>query len=215
MLSVSILKQLDFSDADKLLRKYKIKTPPFGIAKTPHDAVKIARKIGYPVVMKIISPDILHKTERKGVIVGLKSDSEVEKSFEEIRKHAGKAKFKGMLIQKQVEGKETIIGGKKDPQFGAVVLFGLGGIFVEVMKDVSLRIAPIDKREAMEMIKEVKGYPILAGIRGQKPVNLEKLAEMIASVSRMLSENDIQELDLNPVLVNDKECLPVDVRMMK
>ncbi len=209
------LKQLDFSDAEKLLKKYRIKMPDSGIAKKPQEAVKIAKKIGYPVVMKILSPDIIHKTERKGVMVGICDDKSVEKSYDEIKKHAGKAKFKGILVQGQAEGREVIIGGKKDPQFGAVVLFGLGGIFVEVMKDISLRIAPIDNREAMAMIKEVKGYPILAGARGQKPVNLEKLAEMIASVSRMMSENDIQELDLNPVFVNEKACLPVDVRMLK
>jgi len=209
------LKQLDFSDAEKLLHKYRIKTPDSGVAKKPAEAVKIAKKIGYPVVMKILSPDIIHKTERKGVMVGVCDDKAVERAFDEIRKHAGKAKFKGILVQRQADGREVIIGGKKDPQFGAVVLFGLGGIFVEIMKDVSLRIAPIDQREAMAMIKEVKGYPILAGARGQKPANLEKLAEMIASVSRMLSENDIQELDLNPVFVNEKGCLPVDVRMMK
>lgn len=209
------MKQLDFSDAEKLLKKYRIKTPDSGIAKKPAEAVKIAKKIGYPVVMKIISPDIIHKTEKKAVVLGLSDDKAVERAFDEIRKRAGKAAFKGMLVQRQAYGREVIIGGKRDPQFGAVVLFGLGGIFVEIMKDVSLRIAPIDKKEAMEMIKEVKGYPILAGARGQKPVNLEKLAEIIASVSRMLSENDIQELDLNPVFVNEKDCLPVDVRMLK
>jgi len=209
------LKQLDFSDAEKLLHKYRIKTPDSGIAKKPAEAVKIAKKIGYPVVMKILSPDIVHKTERKAVMVGLCDDRAVEKAFDEIKKHAGKAKFKGMLIQKQADGKEVIIGGKRDPQFGAVILFGLGGIFVEIMKDVSLRIAPIDKHEALAMIKEVKGYPILAGARGQKPVALEKLAELISSASRLISENGIQELDLNPVFVNEKDCLPVDVRMMK
>ena len=209
------MKQLDFSDAEKLLHKYRIKTPDSGIAKKPAEAVKIAKKIGYPVVMKILSPDIVHKTERKAVMVGLCDDRAVEKAFDEIKKHAGKAKFKGMLIQKQADGKEVIIGGKRDPQFGAVILFGLGGIFVEIMKDVSLRIAPIDKHEALAMIKEVKGYPILAGARGQKPVALEKLAELISSASRLISENGIQELDLNPVFVNEKDCLPVDVRMMK
>ena len=209
------MKQLDFSDAEKLLHKYRIKTPDSGVAKKPAEAVKIAKKIGYPVVMKLLSPDIIHKTEKKAVIMGLCDDKSVESAFDEIRKHAGKARFKGMLIQSQADGREVIIGGKRDPQFGAIVLFGLGGIFVEIMKDVSLRIAPIDKHEAMAMIKEVKGYPILAGARGQKPVALEKLAELVSSVSKLISENDIQELDLNPVFVNEKDCLPVDVRMMK
>ena len=209
------LKQLDFSDAEKLLHKYRIKTPDSGIAKKPIEAVKIAKKIGYPVVLKLLSPDIVHKTEKKAVIVGLCDDKSVESAFDEIRKRAGKARFRGILVQRQADGREVIIGGKRDPQFGAIVLFGLGGIFVEIMKDVSLRIAPIDKHEALAMIKEVKGYPILAGARGQKPVALEKLAELVSSVSRLISENDIQELDLNPVFVNDRECLPVDVRMMK
>lgn len=209
------MKQIDFSDAEKLLRKYRIKTPEHGIAKKPAEAVKMARKIGYPVVMKIISPDIVHKTEKKAVITGLCDDRAVERAFDDIRKRAGKARFKGMLVQRQAEGREAIIGGKRDPQFGAVVLFGLGGIFVEIMKDVSIRIAPIDKHEALAMIKEVRSYPILAGARGQKPAAVDKLAELVASVSRLISENDIQELDLNPVFINEKECMPVDVRMMK
>lgn len=209
------LKQLDFSEAGKLLKKYHIKTPDSAIVKKPEEAAKIAKKIGYPVVLKILSPDIIHKTEKKGVIVGLKDESQVMKAFDEIKKHAGKARFRGILVQRQVEGREVIIGGKRDQQFGAIVLFGLGGIFVEIMKDVSLRIAPIDKKEAMAMISEIKGYPILAGARGEKPVNLEKLAQTVSSASKMVSENDIQELDLNPVFVNEKDCLAVDVRMMK
>jgi len=209
------LKQLDFSDIDKLAKKYRIKTPNSNIAKNQAEAIKIAKKFGYPVVMKIISPDILHKTEKKAVITGICDDKAVTAAFDEIRKHAGKAKFKGMLVQSQAEGREVIVGGKRDPQFGAIVLFGLGGIFVEILKDVSLRIAPIDKREAMEMIKEIKGYPILAGARGEKPVNLEKLAELISSVSYLIYENDIAELDMNPVFVNEKGYLAVDIRMIK
>lgn len=208
------MKQLDFLDAEKLLRKYKIKTPGFGIAKKPQEAVKIAKKLGYPVVMKVLSPDIIHKTEKKAVVVGIASDQAAEKAFEEIRKRVGKARFHGMLIQRQVEGKEVIIGGKIDKQFGAVVLFGLGGIFVEIMKDISLRIAPVTKTEALDMIKEIKGYPILAGARGEKPVNLDKLAELISSVSKLMAGGKISEMDLNPVFVNEKECLPVDIRMM-
>ncbi len=208
------LKQLDFSEADRLLKRYHIKTPDSAIARKPEEAAKLAKKIGFPVVMKIISPDIVHKTEKKGVVIGVKDEDQAIKAFDEIRKNAGKARFHGILVQRQAEGKEVIIGGKRDSQFGAVVLFGLGGIFVEIMKDVSLRIAPIDKREAMAMIKEIKGYPILAGARGQKPVNIDRLAEMIASVSKMLAENNIQELDLNPVFVSEKDCLPVDVRMI-
>ena len=196
------------------MKRYHIKTPDSAIARKPEEAAKIARRLGFPIVMKIISPDIVHKTEKKGVVIGIKDENQAIKAFDEIRKNAGKARFRGILIQRQAEGREVIIGGKRDQQFGAVVLFGLGGIFVEIMKDVSLRIAPIDKHEALTMIKEVKGYPILAGARGQKPVNIDRLAEMIASVSKMLSENDIQELDLNPVFVNEKDCLPVDVRMI-
>jgi len=208
------LKQLDFSEADRLLKKYHIKTPDSAIARKPEEAARLASKIGYPVVLKIISPDIVHKTEKKGVVIGIKDGSQAMKAFDEIRKNAGKARFRGVLVQRQAEGREVIIGGKRDQQFGAIVLFGLGGIFVEIMKDISLRIAPIDKKEALAMIKEIKGYPILAGARGQKPVNIDKLAEMIASVSKMLAENKIQELDLNPVFVNEKDCFPVDVRMI-
>jgi acetyl-CoA synthetase (ADP-forming) len=209
------LKQLDFSEAEKLIKKYRIRTPDYAIAKKKEEAVKFARKLGWPVVLKIISPDIIHKTEKKAVVIGICDEPSVGKAFDEIRKRAGKARFRGILVQSQAYGKEVIIGGKRDPQFGAVVLFGLGGIFVEVLKDVSLRIAPIDKLEALKMMKEIRGYPILAGARGEKPVNMEKLAEMIVAVSRLISENGIQELDLNPVFVNEKDCLAVDVRMIK
>lgn len=209
------MRQLDFSEAEKLAKKYKIKTPASALAKKKEEATRIAKKLGFPVVLKIVSPDIIHKTEKKGVVIGICDEKAVERAFDDIRKHAGKARFGGILVQKQAEGREVIIGGKMDKQFGAIVLFGLGGTLVEVFKDVSLRIAPIDKRQALEMIAEIKGYPILAGARGERPVNLDKIAETIAAVSRLISENDIQELDLNPVFVNEKDCLAVDLRMIK
>jgi acyl-CoA synthetase (NDP forming) len=208
------VKQLDFSEAEKILKKYRIKTPNSTIVKKREEAAKAAKKLGFPVVMKIISPDIIHKTEKKAVMTGILDEAGAERAFDEIKKRSGKARFKGILVQQQVEGKEVIIGGKTDAQFGPIVLFGIGGIFVEIMKDVSLRIAPIEKSEALEMIKEIKSYPILAGARGEKPVNLAKLAEMISAVSKMISNNKINELDLNPVIVSDKECVAVDIRMM-
>lgn len=208
------MKLLDFQEAEKLLKKYKIKTPNSAIAKKREEAVKIAKKLGFPVVLKIVSPDIIHKTEKKAVLANLKDEKAVGEAFDSIMKNAGKVRFKGMLVQKQAEGKEVIIGGKIDPQFGAIVLFGLGGIFVEVMKDVTIRIAPIDKHEALMMIREIKGLPILLGARGEKIANIEKLAETISSASKMIFESKIQEMDLNPVFVNDKECIAVDARLM-
>ena len=209
-----VVKQLDFSEAEKILRKYRIKTPNSVMVKKREEAAKAAKKLGFPVVMKINSPDIVHKTEKKAVITGIADEAGAEKAFDEIKKRAGKARFRGILVQQQVGGKEVIIGGKTDAQFGPVVLFGMGGIFVEIMKDVSLRIAPVDKSEALEMIKEIKSYPLLAGARGEKPVNLAKLAEMVSAASKVIANNKINELDLNPVMVGDKECVAVDVRMM-
>jgi acetyl-CoA synthetase (ADP-forming) len=134
-----------------------------------------------------------------------------------LKKRARKAKieFNGVLLQKELEGKEIIIGGKQDPQFGAVVLFGLGGIFVELMKDVSLKIAPVTHSEANKMLKSIKGYPVLKGMRGEKEVNLRKIIETIVSVSQLINEHpEIKELDLNPLIVSEKYCKAVDLRII-
>lgn len=213
------MKQMDFNEAKDMLQKYNIKVADSEIAETKNQAVKIAQKLGFPVVMKIISPDIVHKSDAGGIIVNVNSIPAVQHAFNEIEKNAKKykrnAEITGVLVQKQAMGKEIIIGGKRDPQFGPIVLFGMGGIFVQVLKDVSMRIAPVDLGEAMRMIKEVKGYSILSGIRGEKPVAINKIARSIIRVSNlMMDEDTVKEMDLNPSFVNEKECVAADIRVL-
>jgi acyl-CoA synthetase (NDP forming) len=210
-----LMQQLDFFEAERLLKKYGIPFTRFDIAHSRAEAVRIAGKIGYPVVLKIVTPDILHKTEKRVVKVGLSTPAEVKKAYGEIMKSAGRARFKGMLVQKQAHGKEIIIGGKIDPQFGPVVLFGLGGIFVEIVRDVSVRVAPVSRRQARDMMKEIRGYSILTGARGEEAVDLDKIARNIVNVSKLLVEHPkVREMDLNPLFASKNRCVAVDVRIM-
>ena len=171
--------------------------------------------------MKIASPQIIHKSDAGGVKVGLKTPQEVKKAFKDIIKNAKKydknATIKGVLIQEMVKGgKETIVGSKQEPGFGPVVMFGMGGIYVEVLKDVTFRIAPITNSEAEEMISSIKTYKLLQGVRGEKPSDLQKLSECIQKISQLVTDfQEIKELDLNPVLVFEKGkgCKVVDVRI--
>lgn len=214
------MKALTEFEAKKLLKKHGIPTTKDFLAKTSKEAVSFANKIGYPVVLKIQSPDILHKTDAGGVILDLENDKEVSEGFEKVMKNARKQKKKaniqGVLVQGMVkEGTQCIIGSKKDPQFGPVIMFGLGGIFVEVYKDVSFRIIPIERADAKEMIREIKGYPILKGARGKKPVNFKALEDALLKVSRMVWGNKkIEELDINPIFADSKGVKAADARII-
>ena len=207
-------------ETKKILKKYGIPVTKEYLAKTPEEAKEFAEKIGYPVALKIQSPDILHKTEAGGVLLNLKNGEEVLKGFDKImksaRRHNRNAKILGILVQEMVkDGHQCIVGSKKDPQFGPVIMFGLGGIFVEVFKDVSFRIIPIERKDAKEMISEIKGYEILKGVRGQKPVNFRSLEDTLLKVSKMVwKEKNIEELDINPLFVSEKGTKAADARMV-
>jgi acyl-CoA synthetase (NDP forming) len=172
--------------------------------------VKAAKKIGYPVVMKIVSSEISHKTDMGGVQLNLGSDAHVRTTYKEmmagIKKKAPKAKVEGVAIQPMVgRGRELILGAKQDPNFGPVVITGLGGIFVEVLKDSSMRICPFDHVEAHEMLTELKGYPILAGVRGRKPYDIKCVEDALLKLCRLISAfPEIKEIDINPFLVMEK-----------
>lgn len=201
-----------------LLKRYAIPYTDWKIAKKPEQAVRAAAKIGFPVAMKIISKKVVHKSDIGGVKINLKNKQEVLNAFEEITrnvKEKAKTKPEGILVQKMESGTEVIIGLKRDAQFGPVVMFGLGGIFVEVLKDVSLRIAPLTKEDCVEMIEEIKGSAMLKGVRGQKPVNINALIKILIAVSNIGMKNkNIIEMDLNPVIVNEKSATVVDVRII-
>ena len=205
----------------QILRTYGFSLPKNILAKTESDAVKAAKKIHFPVVMKIASPQIIHKSDAGGVKVGLKNDKEVRSAFREIVKNAKKydkkALIKGVLIVEMVEGgKEMIIGSKLEPGFGPVIMLGMGGIYVEILKDVTFRLAPVTDKEANDMISSIKTQKLLKGVRGEKPSDINKLSECIQRLSQLVTDfKEIKELDMNPVLVMEKGkgCKILDVRI--
>jgi len=207
-------------EAKSICIQYDIPTPAYDVSSNSEEAKNFANKLGYPVVLKIVSPDILHKTDAGGVAVGLENDAEVKKEFEEmlqrVKNYKKDAKIIGVLIQKMAPpSTEVIIGGLKDPQFGQTLMFGLGGIFVEVLKDVTFRIAPISSKDAREMIREIKAYPILKGYRGQPAVDEEAIINILLNTSRLMMEHpEINQLDLNPIMAYDKGASVVDARII-
>ena len=208
-------------EGQEILRAYGFPLPKSSLAKNENEAAKIAKKIGYPVVMKIASLQIIHKSDAGGVKVNLTNDNEVKAAFKEIVKNAKKynkkAVIKGVLVVEMVKGgKEMIIGSKLEPGFGSVIMLGMGGIYVEVLKDVTFRLAPVTDREAYDMISSIKTKKILEGVRGEKPSDLNKLAECIQRLSQLVTDfKEIKELDMNPVLVMEKGkgCKILDVRI--
>ena len=204
----------------KLLTSYGIPIPPAYVAENAEKAVKFAQELGFPVVLKVISAQIIHKSDAGGVITNIDKKEKVGEAFyrilENARKYNPEAKVEGIYVQKMVPpGREVIIGIVKDKQFGPVVMFGLGGIFVEIFKDVVFRVAPIDKKEAREMIDEVKGLAILQGVRGEKPVDFNSLSKAIANTSRLAIDfPQIEQLDINPVCLYPEEIYALDTRII-
>jgi acetyl-CoA synthetase (ADP-forming) len=207
-------------EAKAICAQYGITTPEFDVASNAEDAVESAKKIGYPVVMKIVSQDILHKTDAGGVKVGLENDAEVKSGFEEILQNAKKykkdANIIGVLVQKMAPSStEVIVGALKDPQFGQTLMFGIGGIFVEVLKDVTFRIAPIVEKDAKEMIGEIKAYPILKGYRNTPPADEGAIVNILLNVSKLIMEHpEINQMDLNPIMVYENGASVVDARII-
>ena len=208
-------------EGQEVLRAYGFPLPKSELAKTENDAVKIAKKIGYPVVMKIASPQIIHKSDAGGVKVNLTNDDDVKSAFNEIvanaKKYNKKAEIKGVLVVEMIKGgKEMIIGSKLEPGMGPVIMLGMGGIYVEVLKDVTFKLAPVTDNEADDMIASIKMRKILEGVRGEKPSDKAKLSECIQRLSQLVTDfKEIKELDMNPVLVmeNGKGCKILDVRI--
>jgi len=199
---------------------YGIPTPSFRVASNPSQAVSFAEEIGYPVVLKIVSPDIVHKTDVGGVAVGLSSSDAVESAYGQITTSTAArrpdARVSGVLVQKMApESTQVIVGSVNDPQFGPTILFGLGGVLVEILRDVVFRIAPLEDRDAREMVHEIKGYSILAGYRGSSPADEDALVDLILRTSRLVMENrEIDQIDLNPAIVYEHGALVVDARVL-
>src|SRR5439155_15076576 len=199
---------------------YGIPVPKEGVAKSASEAAKLATSIGFPVVLKIVSPEILHKTEAGGVLVGVKNAAEACKGFDTILANAKKYNRKATVLGVQVQqmlggGQEVIVGAVTDPSFGKLVAFGLGGVLVEVLKDITFRLAPASKDDALSMLDGIAAAPILKGVRGADPVDRSALSAIIQNVSQLISDfPEISEMDLNPVFATPKGATAADVRIV-
>ena len=208
------------TEAKELLKEYGIPVPDFKLIKSEDEITGLAKEINFPIVMKIASPDIIHKTDAGGVKLNIKDEKEAESTYQEIifqaKKYNKKTRISGVIAYTMVpQGTEIIIGMMKDPHFGPVAMFGLGGIFVEVLKDVSFRIIPLEERDAQEMITEIKGYKILKGVRGEGPKDIKAIKTLLMKISKLTTENPkINEIDLNPIFVFEKGLQVVDARMI-
>lgn len=199
--------------AKDLLRTYGLPTTRYFWAKSLDASLQGAKEVGYPLVAKVVSPDILHKSDVGGVVVGVEDSRELEEVYHRM---SGLKGFQGLLLDQMVQGVEMIVGGKEDPQFGTVVVVGIGGTSVEVYKDVSIRMAPVSFPDAMDAIESIRGRKLLEGYRGQESVNKTKLAELIFSFSQMAFDlrDEVESIDLNPVLCNRKRAVIADARFM-
>jgi acyl-CoA synthetase (NDP forming) len=207
-------------ESKQILEEAGIPTARAQLAAGRDQAIAAAKQMGFPVVLKVLSPEISHKSDVGGVKLNLHSEEEVGAAFDEIvaaaRKAEPKARIEGVSVQKMASpGVEVIMGMTKDAQFGPVLMFGLGGVFVEVLKDVAFRIVPLEPRDARQMIREIQGFPVLEGVRGQPPADLAALESMLLRLSAFVEEHpEIAELDLNPVFAYKDGALAVDARIV-
>ncbi len=200
-------------DAKAIFSLSGFETPKYAVVTEPAQAIRAAHAIGYPVVIKIVSPKVIHKTEVKGVVVGVDNDDLLTATLQRFSKIEG---FAGMLIDKMVKGVELIIGAKNDLQFGPMIMLGMGGIGVEIYKDVALRMAPLKPKDVENMVSELTGHRLLTGYRGAEPVNVEALKKTILGFSKLTMElrGTVESIDLNPVMCGAKACIIADARIM-
>jgi len=212
--------QLTEIESKELVKEAGIAVIETKLARTKKEAISLSKKVGFPIVLKIASSDVIHKSDSGGVKLGLTNATQVGNAYSEIkssiRQRFPKAGIQGVSVQKMARpGVEVIVGMSKDAQFGPVIMFGLGGILVEVLKDVSFRIVPITRRDAAEMIREIKGYELLQGYRGQEAANIPSLEQLIVKVSQFVEQNpQIKELDLNPIFAYKDGAVAVDARII-
>lgn len=196
-------------EAKKVLKEYGIPTTREILCQDESAVLKAAKKIGYPIVLKIASPKILHKSDVGGVILNILDSKRLQESIKSLRSFP-------LLVQEMIkDGQEVIIGGRRDETFGPVIIFGLGGIFTELLKDFSIRVCPVTKMDVKEMIEEIRGNQILKGYRGKEKVNLDAIINTIIKVSNLLLNNtQIKEFDINPAIVDSKRLVVVDARVI-
>jgi acetate---CoA ligase (ADP-forming) len=205
---------LSVEKTKKLLEKYNIPLAKGIIINSKSEALEFAKETGFPVVLKLSSPKIIHKTEIKGVIANIDDENTLLKECEKISLLA-KQKGSKTLMQKMEQGLQLIAGAKYDPVFGPVIMFGLGGIYVEIFKDISLRIAPIKEKDAQEMMQEIKGYKLLEGFRGKEGINKEAVKQILLNLSNLVqNESNIKEIDFNPIIANKQKATVVDAKLI-
>jgi succinyl-CoA synthetase beta subunit len=199
--------------AKRLLSLAGLEVTRFHFAATVEEAIRFAKEIGYPVVGKVVSPVVIHKSEKNGVELGINSDRKLRETFHRFSKIKG---FTGMLVEERVSGLELIVGAKNDYQFGPVILFGIGGIWVEIYRDVVLRMAPLSQRDTDSMVGCLRARPLLEGYRGSSPVNFEKLNKLLLAFSDLVMEleSEMESIDLNPVFCSSERCIVSDARIM-
>lgn len=199
-----------------LLEKNGFSLLPYRLARSEEAAVEAAGKIGYPVALKIVSPEIEHKTDVGGVKTNIKSPEALRIAYGDVVQGARGKKVDGVLVQKMArKGVELIIGGKKDPQFGHMIVLGMGGIYVEIFRDISARICPVVARDVEEMVAELKTHPLLEGARGKKPIDKKTLVRLVLRACGFMQKEDIKEMDLNPVVCDDRGCDIIDARFSR
>jgi acyl-CoA synthetase (NDP forming) len=207
-------------EAKALCDLYGLPVTRIEVVEAEDDAVRVAEGFGFPVVLKIVSPQVLHKSDAGGVLINIRDAEGVRKGYKKIIENVNArvpdAEITGILVQEMApDGTQVIVGSTKDPTFGPTIMFGLGGIFVEVLKDVSFRLVPITRVDAEEMVREIKAYKILEGVRGMPPADQETILDILMRTSEMLVEClEIKELDLNPILVYEKGAKIVDARVI-
>ena len=207
-------------ESKEMLKAAGIPVVDTRLARSKKEAVSISRENGFPVVLKVMSADVVHKSDSGGVKLGLENSAQVEKAYSAIMSSVKgvypEAKIQGVSVQSMARpGVEVIVGMSRDPQFGPVLMFGLGGVLVELLKEVSFRIVPVSKADAAEMIREIKGFPMLDGFRGSEPADLGALENLIVGVSEFIERNpQVKELDLNPVFAYKDGVVAVDARVI-
>ena len=212
--------QLTEVEAGQLLSEGGVSVAETRLATTADEAVTAAEALGFPLVMKVVSPDIAHKSDIGGVVVGVSDVDGVRATFDQINTAvsaaAPNATIDGIAVQAMAPpGVEVIVGATTDPQFGPVMMFGLGGVFVEVMKDVAFRIVPLEPRDAHQLVREIKGFPLLEGARGTEPADLDALEALILKVSEVVAANpEIAELDLNPIFASPTGAMAADAHII-
>jgi len=218
-LAIKEKRNLTEAEAYELLSKYGIPVPKYSVASSEEEALKIAKRLGFPLVMKIVSPDIIHKTDIGGITLNIMDTQQVRESYKDIicnvKENKPEARINGMLLYKQApKGVEVIVGMIRDPQFGPTVMFGLGGIFIEILKDVAFRVCPIERTDIEEMLTEIQGIKMLQGYRGQPRCDVNAIIDIILQISRLALDHPvIKGIDLNPILVYEKGAIVVDAKV--